>query len=91
MSLLLKQTDHLILEASLEATLNVLQFHLQNPSLSAEEKLLRYTELISHKWKDLWLGSLVGIYTLIKYNEVSLSLLMHCLNEVFKALVNFEM
>jgi len=33
----------------------------------------------------------VGIYSIIKYNEVPLKLLMFCIKKVLEALVNFEM
>ena len=59
--------------------------------MTAEDKLLKLSEFISHKRKDLWLGALVGIYTIVKYNEIGLSQLLHTINEIFKALVNFEM
>ena len=84
------ESDVLILEASLEAALSILRFDLQG-DVKAEDKMFWFTDLIHHKWKDLRLGSLVGIYTIIKYNEVSLNCLMNCINEIFKALVNFEM
>ena len=53
--------------------------------------MYKYTELISHKRKDLWLGAIVGIYTILKYNEITIPCLMQTINEIFKALVNFEM
>lgn len=53
--------------------------------------MFRFGELVSHKRKDLRLGALVGIYTIIKYNEVTIPCLMQSINEIFKALVNFEM
>jgi hypothetical protein len=46
------QCDPLILEASLEAILSNMPPEFCD-SMSVEDKLLKYTELISHKRKDL--------------------------------------
>lgn len=63
------------MEASLEAVLSVLWFDLQG-DIPSEDKMDWFAELVSHKRKDLRLGALVGIYTIIKYNEVTIPCLM---------------